>query len=308
MISRRAAKQKAGPVLERIGEMVDRHAEVIMGVLLCLFFVALVGQASTDYLWYDELIVVRVAGLPHWHDIWNFYASGLDTIGLLYALVLHAALRLPASAEISARLPSIVAFLAMMLCTFMFVRRRYPAVYAFAMLLLVATFPLFSFSVFAKSYGFEFAGLAFAMVCWQSDGDGRGRLWSAVGVWCGLALAIYSHSFAIFLFVPFAAAQWLRDYRRKKVDWPGWAALVLFPAALLPVMRGMMRASKLYGSNFWSKPSSALMKQTYIDYFVENWRFLLILLVASLIVSTVLAGREVMPRAERVGFSKPEWL
>jgi hypothetical protein len=311
MISRRAAKEKAGPVLERIGEMVDRHAGTMMGVLLCLFFVALVGQASTDYLWYDELVVVRVAGLPHWHDIWNFYASGLDTIGLLYALVLHAALRLPASAEISARLPSIVAFLAMMLCTFMFVRRRYPAVYAFAMLLLVATFPLFSFSVFAKSYGFELAGLAFAMVCWQSDGDGRGRLWSAVGVWCGLALAIYSHSFAIFLFVPFAAAQWLRDYRRKKVDWPVWAALVLFPAALLPVMRGMMRASKLYGSNFWSKPSSALMKQTYIDYFVENWRFLLILLVVALIVSEVLAGSEdaeVSEKAETRGFSTPEWV
>ena len=311
MIYLRVAKQKAGPVLERIGEMVDRHAGVIVGVLLCLFFVALVGEASTAYLWYDELVVVRVAGLPHWHDIWNFYASGLDTIGLLYALVLHAVLRLPASAEISARLPSIVAFLAMMLCTFVFVRRRYPAVYAFAMLLLVVTYPLFTVATFAKSYAFELAGLAFAMICWQSAMDERGRLWSAIGVWCGLALAIYSHSFAIFLFVPFAAAQGLRDYWRKKVDWPVWAALILFPAALLPVMRGMMRASKLYGSNFWSKPSSALMKQTYIDYFVENWRFLLILLAAALIVSAVLAGRddaEVPEQAGMRGFSTPEWM
>ena len=310
MISRRATKQKVGPVLERAGEMVGRHAGTMMGVLLCLFFVALVGQASTDYLWYDELVVVRVAGLPHWHDIWNFYARGLDTIGLLYALVLHAVLRLPASAEISARLPSIVAFLAMMLCAFVFVRRRYPAVYAFAMLLLVATFPLFSFAVFAKSYAFEFAGLAFAMICWQSAIDGRRRMWSAVGVWCGLALAVYSHSFAIFLFVPFAAAQGMRDYRRKKADWPVWAALVLFPAALLPVMRGVLRASKLYGSNFWSKPSSALMKQTYIDYFVENWRFLLILLIAALVVSAVL-GRDGVEAAEKTevrGFSTPEWV
>jgi Dolichyl-phosphate-mannose-protein mannosyltransferase len=311
MISRHTVKQKAVPVLERAGEMVERHAGTMMGVLLCLFFVALVGEASTVYLWYDELVVMRVAGLPHWHDIWNFYASGLDTIGLLYALVLHAALRLPASAEISARLPSIVAFLGMMLCAFVFVRRRYPAVYAFAMLLLVVTYPLFTFSVFAKSYALELAGLAFAMICWQSAMDGRRRMWSALGVWCGLALAIYSHSFAIFLFVPFAAAQGLRDYRRKKVDWPVWAALVLFPAALLPVLRGMMRASKLYGSNFWSKPSSALMKQTYIDYFVENWRFLLILPVAALIVSAALAGREVAEVSEQAGtrgFSTPEWV
>src|ERR1700679_3176352 len=208
MISRRAAKEKAGPVLERIGEMVDRHAGTMMGVLLCLFFVALAGQASTDYLWYDELVVVRVAGLPHWHDIWNFYASGLDTIGLLYALVLHASLRLPASAEISSRLPAIVMFLAMLWCVFVFVRRRYAAVYGFAVVLLLTAYPLLNMAVFEKSYSFELAGLSFAMICWQSGVEGRGRAWSAVGVWCGLVLAIYSHTHAIFLFVPFAAAQW----------------------------------------------------------------------------------------------------
>lgn len=282
-----------------------------MGLLLCLLFVALVGLAARDYLWYDELVVVRVAALPHWHDIWNFYASGLDTIGLLYALVLHGMLKLPASAEISARLPAIVAFLVTLLCAFVFVRRRYPAVYAFAMLLLLATYPLFTFAVFAKSYAFELAGLAFAMICWQSAMSGRGGPRNVIGVWFGLALAIYSHSFAIFLLVPFAAAQGLRDYRRKRVHWPVWAALVLFPAALLPVLRGDLLASKLYGSNFWSKPSLALMKQTYIDYFVENWRFLLILFVASLIV-TMLA-KERMQSADSVhpktqGFSAPEWV
>src|ERR1700689_4547335 len=98
MILGPAAKQKAGSALERIGEMVEQHAGAAMGGLLCLFFVALVGRAASDYLWYDELVIIRVAGLPHWHDIWNFYASGLDTIGLVYALVLHAMLKLPASA------------------------------------------------------------------------------------------------------------------------------------------------------------------------------------------------------------------
>jgi hypothetical protein len=308
MISGPAAKQKAGSALERVGEMVEARAGVWMGVLLCLLFMALVGLAARDYLWYDELVILRVAGLPGCHAIWNFYASGLDTIGLLYALVLHAMLKLPASAEIGSRLPAIAMFLAMLQCVFVFVRRRYPAVYAFAVVLLLVVNPLLSFAVFAKSYAFELAGVAFAMVCWQAAMEGRGRVWCAVGVWCGLAMAMYSHSFAIFLFVPFAAGQWWSDARRKSVAWPMWAALVLFPASLLPVLRGVRLASKLYGANFWSKPSAALMKQTYIDYFVENWRFLLILLVASLIVSVVLAGREVMPRAERVGFSKPEWL
>src|ERR1700689_5867566 len=98
MILGHSAKQQAGSALERIGETIEQHAGAAMGLLLCLYFVALVGLAASDYLWYDELVILRVAGLPHWHDIWNFYASGLDTIGLLYALVLHAMLKLPASA------------------------------------------------------------------------------------------------------------------------------------------------------------------------------------------------------------------
>jgi hypothetical protein len=87
-----------------------------------------------------------------------------------------------------------------------------------------------------------------------------------------------------------------------------WAALVLFPAALLPVLQGDLKASKLYGSNFWSKPSSALMKQAYIDYFMTNWRFLVILLIAGLLVSLLLSEKaETAPEAS-TGFSGPEWM
>jgi hypothetical protein len=309
MILGSAAKQKINSALERIESKVERHAGVGMVALLCLLFVALVGLAASDYLWYDELIIVRVAALPHWHDIWNFYASGLDTIGLLYALVLHGLRALPADDEIRSRLPAILSFLGMLWCVFVFVRRRYAAVYAFAVVLLLATFPLLAIAVFAKSYAVELAGLAFAMICWQRTLE-RSNAWCAVGVWCGLALAISSHTFGIFLAVPFAAAQWWADARRRRVSWGMWAALVLFPAVLLPVLRGGLRASKLYGSNFWSKPNSALMKQAYIDYFSTNWRFLVILLIAGLIVSLVLVDGKSsveLPKAKK-GFSGPEWM
>ncbi len=311
MIYGSTIKQKAGSVLERIGAYVEQRAVAAMGLLLCLFFVALVGLASSIYLWYDELVVVRVAALPQWHDIWNFYARGLDTIGLLYALLIHPLLKLSASAEISARLPAMVAFLVMMLCSFVFMRRRYPAVYAFAAVLLLMSLPLLDYAVFAKSYALEFAGVAFAMMCWQSAMDGRRRAWNVMGLWFGLAVALYSHSFAVFLFLPFAAAQGLRDYRRKRVDWPVWIALVSYPLALLPVLRGDLLASKLYGANFWSPPSAALMKQTYIDYFVEDWRLLLILFVAAVLVTALLRERApVADSAQRVttGFSLAEWV
>jgi hypothetical protein len=309
MILGSAAKQKVSSALERVEEKVEQCAGAGMVVLLCLLFVALVGLAASDYLWYDELIIVRVAALPHWHDIWNFYARGLDTIGLLYALVLHALRALPVDEEIRSRLPAIASFLGMLWCVFVFVRRRYAAVYAFAVVLLLTTFPLLAFAVFAKSYAVELAGLALAMICWQKGLEGS-SVRGAVGVWCGLAVAISSHTFAIFLVVPFAAAQWWADARRGRVSWAMWAALALFPAVLLPMLPGDLRASRLYGSNFWSKPSSAMMKQTYIDYFTTNWRFLVILLIAGLIVSLVLVdakSAEELPEREK-GFSGPEWV
>ncbi len=194
MFSGPAVRRIIGSALERLGEMVEERAGILMGLLLSLLFVALVGLSASDYLWYDELVLLRVARLPDWHAIWNFYAHGLDTIGLVYALVLHAMLRLRADAEISARLPAILMFLAMLECVFLFVRRRYPAVYAFAVVLLLMMYPLLTFAVFAKSYTLELAGLAFAMLCWQS-GSEQPALWrSALGVWSGLAVAIYSHS------------------------------------------------------------------------------------------------------------------
>jgi hypothetical protein len=305
-----ATKQKAASVLQRSGAKLEQHARPALSLLLLLFFVALLGLSSKDYLWYDELVLVRVAGLPHWHDIWAFYASGLDTIGLLYALILHPLLKLPASAEITSRLPAIVAFLLMMLCAFAFVRRRYPAGYAFAMLFMLMSLPLNDYAVFAKSYAIEFAGLTFAMICWQAALDARHRPWSLVGLWFGLALALYSHSFAIFLFVPFAAAQAVRDFRRNKLDWPVWIALASFPVALLPVLRGQLLASKLYGANFWSQPSSTLMRQTYIDYFLKDWRLVLILFFAAVMVTALF--RDPLPSTDsahrsKPGFSPPEW-
>lgn len=310
MFSGPGVRRIIGSALERLGEIVEERAGILMGLLLGLLFVALVGLSASDYLWYDELVLLRVAGLPDWHAIWNFYARGLDTVGLIYALVLHAMLRLRADAELSARLPAILMFLAMLECVFLFVRRRYPAVYAFAVVLLLMMYPLLTFAVFAKSYTLELAGLAFAMLCWQTGGEQPDRWGNALGVWSGLAAAIYSHSFAIFFVIPFAAAQGLADWRRRRVDWAMWTALSLYPLALLPVLPGDLLASRLYGSHFWSQPSSALAKQAYIDYFQQDWRFVVMLLAVAVAIPAIGDKRALEQRAmtlERSGLSLPEW-
>ena len=76
MILGPAAKQKAGSALERIGEKVEQHAGALMGLLLCLFFVALVGlaaranAASTAQASPIERVADRPARRADGRDVW----------------------------------------------------------------------------------------------------------------------------------------------------------------------------------------------------------------------------------------------
>jgi hypothetical protein len=81
--------------------------------------------------------------------------------------------------------------------------------------------------------------------------------WSLLGLWFGLAFAVDAHAFAIFLFVPFALAQLVRDFKRKKPDWPIWTALILFPIGILPVLHGELLAKKFTASTFGHSRISA---------------------------------------------------
>lgn len=304
------ATQTAAFAFERIGAVLERRAGTVLGLLLCFLFLVCLGKAGTVYLWYDEIVILGTASFAHVTDIWRFYANGRDVEGPLASFIVHAAIRLPFSPEISARLPFIAAFLGMLFCVFIFVRRRYPATFAFAVLVLLAFPPLFELATQVKSYALELAAITFAMVCWQSAIRSEGRPWSVLGLWTALALAINAHKFAIFVFVPFAAGQWLRDYRQRKIDPQIWLALVLFPAGLLPVMRGELVASRFYAGNFWSRPELHFLYGSYKTYFL--WQWLLITCLTSFItMSAFLNGREHSPLAlapEMSGFSLPEWV
>ena len=286
---------------------------MLVGVSLAgVFLLLALGQAAVKPLWFDELITVATGSLPSLGAIWHFYATGLDTTSPLPSLIVHGALRLPASPEISARLPFILAFLIMLVCMYRFVRRRYGVSPALAAMVLSLYPPLFSLSIEARGYAFVVAGAAFAMVCWQSVLNGRHRFAGSLGIWFGLAVAINAHAFAIFLFVPFALAQLACDLRTRRPTWPVWAALLLFPLGILPVLHGERLASHFYGGAFWSRPQPGLLIDSYKEYFDGEWFQAAVVLLFVLGVA-VLAARRTAPAAEpasirRPGFSPPEWV
>ena len=292
-----------------VTDKLEQHSGVAAALALLLIFVIAVGQSAGKLLWYDELVTLKTASLPHWSDVWDFYANGLDTTGPVQSFIARLGLILPIDAELACRLPFILAYLVMGLSLYGFVRRRYAAGYALASLIFTLNYATFYYATEARSYALVLGGVGFAMFCWQSAVSGRYRPWSPIGVWLGLAFAIAAHAFAVFLFVPFAVAQLVNDFKRKKPDWAVWAALVLFPAGILPVLHGEMIAKTIFGGNFWAQPHLGSMVESYKRFIVGGRSYLIAAALVGLgAILLQWKDRFRLSEVRTRGFSKPEWV
>ena len=78
--------------------------------LLCFLFLLFVGMVAFGHsalrpLFYDEIVTVNVAAFSRIHDVWQFYARGLDTPSPISSL-LGTALVLFAIAVLAAWIPA----------------------------------------------------------------------------------------------------------------------------------------------------------------------------------------------------------
>ena len=293
--------------IRRMADWLEQHSRrAIALALLSIFYIAL-GVSAQKPLWYDELITVKTAALPTVRDVWKFYAQGLDTTGPVPSLFAHAALKLPFGPELDVRLPFTIAYLVMVLCLYGFVRRRYAASYALICVLLCVAFPFFYYATEARAYALMLGGAGLALFCWQSAMLGRHRRLSIAGIWLGLAGAFSAHIFAIFLFVPLAGGQLIHDRKRRRVDWPVWLALVLFPVSILPIIGGERLAAARYQAHFW-KPHLELLHESYLKLTQYSWMAIAVLLLAAAASGHWLRSRGVEREKTCDGFTSPEWV
>ena len=299
--------------LDPMAEWLERHSKLAVAALLTGIFLIAVGVASHKLFWYDELVTVFTASLPSVGEVWRFFADGLDTTGPVASLVARAGMHLPLPPELSIRFPFILAYLGMCLGLYGFIRRRYGVGYALAAMLFPMVLPTFCyFMTEARAYALMLCGASLGMYFWQTAAEGKARPWSVFGLWLALALAIASHLFAVFLFVPFAAAQLARDWTRKRPDWPVWLALLLFPCGFLPFLHGMQKASKYYRSAFHGRPDLGSFRVPYRDIYVSGgWITVSILLLLAiwLLLSDAKdtgSSQKAMPHSP--GLNRAEWV
>ena len=177
----------------------------------------------------DEFFVLQtdsVSSLAQIIHIQRSYPISLDP--LVYHTLAHTAIQLFGPGAFAIRLPSLIGYLLMQVCLFLFVRRfatERTALFALAFPALTAT--LF-YSAEGRPYGLLLGLYGLTMLSWQTATRRQtSRTGALITLAVALAVALNTHYFGVLLLLPLCAAELFRTIERRRLDLPVIAAIVV---------------------------------------------------------------------------------
>ncbi|MEY2920349.1 MAG: hypothetical protein RL261_1654, partial [Pseudomonadota bacterium] len=189
----------------------------LAGVALAVLVVAVLA-ARWQPLWYDELFTLYVASEASLGATLKALLAGADTNPPVDYVLRHASLALLGDSAMAFRVPSALAFVGGLFAIYAFVRRRTgfaAAAAAFALpVLSVTTY----FSHEGRAYAMLFASAPVALWAWQRATERESPAARLPVLFLALCLGPYSHYFGVLNFVPVAAGEAWRSYRRRAID------------------------------------------------------------------------------------------
>lgn len=238
----------------------ELFAATALAFLIAYGLVRSIFGALVRPFWFDEICTLIVIKHPAVASILDCLKKGMDGQPPFFDLIERFASRLPVVPEVSMRIPSALAFSAVLICVFEIVRARAGRAVA-----LVSIFPLFFSSLFqtyaaeARPYALFVAATAAALLCFQRMKSWRGIL--AFGLL--LMLGESFHYYMIFVIMAFCVAELVFAIKTRHVRIEVWAALALgvVPLAVFwPLLAGMR---VIYGEHFWAAPTLHALAATY---------------------------------------------
>ena len=193
---------------------------IIFGLILFTALVTWVTWVPNKPLWNDEFLSLYTAAAPDVTSVLRIqqrWPVSLDPPG--YHLIAHFFIRLPGPSAVLVRLPSLLGWLTMLVCLFLFCRRLVgPEFAAFTTALTLPT-AAFSYAAEARPYGLVLGMAAVALLCWQRAVHNRNSRWAPIGLALALWIALLLHYLALLLLIPFALAEFVRLVRTNSIDW-----------------------------------------------------------------------------------------
>ncbi|MGC2404286.1 MAG: hypothetical protein WA510_31120 [Acidobacteriaceae bacterium] len=243
---------------------------------LTILYVIVVAIGNRRYIWFDELFTLDIARSTTLSELW-YRVKTFDCNPPTAYLLSRFSMNIFGKTPLGLRFPSMVEFYSGSIAILLYVRRKAGVWFgAVAVLMIWAVGPTLYYAVEARAYALLFMSFAWLLLSWDTAVGTKPRGLALFGVSISTLGLIGAHVFAPFTLFAFIVAEAVRFLRRRKPDYPLWAALLVPMLAVLlyiPLIR-------LYGGIVFPAFASY---NTILVFFVDTFG-------ASIIAFVILAA------------------
>ena len=219
-----------------------REFWVTLAALTALYVMA-VAIGNRRYVWFDELLTLDIARSTSLHELWNRLVR-FDCNPPPTYILSRISMSIFGSTPFGLRFPSMLEFYLGSVAILLYVRRKAETAFAaMAVLMLWAVAPTLYYAVEARPYALFFLSFACLLLSWDIAVRPNRRGWALLAVSISTLALAGAHVFAPFTLFAFVLAEAVRFRRRRKPDYPLWAALLL-PSLVMLLYIPLVR---LYG-------------------------------------------------------------
>jgi hypothetical protein len=210
---------------------------------LALLYAIAIWVGMRRFVWFDEIFTLDIARASSLSQLWHLSLK-FDSNPTPVYLLSRLSMAIFGVNPLGLRLPSILEFFAGSLAMFFYMRRKVGTRYAAVAVLTLWGSGTFFYAIEARPYALIFMCLSFLLLSWDSAITDRTRTASLWGVGISNFGLLSAHVFAPLSLFPFLVAECVRFHRRRKPDYPLWAALLLPTVVMvtyLPLIRNYQK-------------------------------------------------------------------
>ena len=292
--------------------ILERRSLLALVLFNVACFVAILSQAVSRKLWFDELFTFHITRMPTWAQrIDATAADAQPPLTYLFTGFFHSIL---GPTEIATRLPEAIGFLVFSVCLYVVVRGRMGLVWGFIALLAPSLTYAFRYSFEARPYGLllGFAGLALVGWVWATESDRRTA--GVALLTFALAGAVGSHHYGLFqVILPIAAGEAARTVIRRRIDWAILLAGIiglspfLFTYPLAKASSELLFQAVQQSTNFFARPTWGSIPAFYKWLLMLPFSPLLIALAVALLYGWRSGARREWRAGQAPGLTIPMW-
>jgi hypothetical protein len=209
-----------------------REFWLVFAALTFLYVIA-VAMGNRRYVWFDELFTFDIARSASLHELWDRELR-FDMQTPTGYLLSRLSMWIFGTTPFGLRFPSMLEFYVGSVAVLLYVRRKAGIAFAtLAVLMLWAAAPTLYYAIEARPYALLFLSFACLLLSWDIAIRAQPRRLALLGISISTLAMAVAHVFAPFTLFAFIVAEAVRFRRRRKLDYPLWAALLLPMLAML---------------------------------------------------------------------------